>query len=554
MAAESDLLVVGAGAKAAGIAAKVHAFNSLGLGPVSLKIVEGTEVAASWKGRNGMTSGEEPLAVTPIKDVGFPYQSFREFGEAGEAIDEQAIQFSWQRYMVARRRYARWIDAGSPQVRHRDYGEYLTWVLSRATKGVRHVEGRAYEEIVGKYPKLGHPNRVNHLGTLGTGNHFITDVAAGGITLAFGATLAAVKLRELLQASRRVDDQLARAQARLGTLIAREADERSAELERKLARARADSISQLAEQERRMAEERRTAAAERSRAAGDELGEALTVAQQQVQARLAAWRDDLERAQHAVGDQLAALAQRQKQLISEAEARIATDAERLEAESEQQGAALVRLRDEVARATQETVQSGNTELETYASERRQALNELNERIRRRERQLGELIEREESEAVRRIETNFADVERRQIEHLERILTRATSSYSDAATQEFADAIKAARENAGTRLSRELDRAVQAFAREAQSVLADRLAKVGDTGAQRLEKRMAQAGEGLERHRVEAVAEFEARLMNAEQELRRRLDGLAADTEAERAVLEARLRELARRIDETLART
>jgi mycobactin lysine-N-oxygenase len=142
MAAESDLLVVGAGAKAAGIATKVHAFNSLGLGPISLKIVEGTEVAASWKGRNGMTSGEEPLAVTPIKDVGFPYQSFREFGEAGEAIDDQAMRFSWQRYMVARRRYARWIDAGSPQVRHRDYGEYLTWVLARASEGVSHLEGR----------------------------------------------------------------------------------------------------------------------------------------------------------------------------------------------------------------------------------------------------------------------------------------------------------------------------------------------------------------------------------------------------------------------------
>jgi mycobactin lysine-N-oxygenase len=142
MAAESDLLVVGAGAKAAGIATKVHAFNRLGLGPISLKIVEGTEVAASWKGRNGMTSGEEPLAVTPIKDVGFPYQSFREFGEAGEAIDEIVMQFSWQRYMVSKRRYARWIDAGSPSVRHRDYGEYLTWVLSRASEGIEHVSGR----------------------------------------------------------------------------------------------------------------------------------------------------------------------------------------------------------------------------------------------------------------------------------------------------------------------------------------------------------------------------------------------------------------------------
>jgi mycobactin lysine-N-oxygenase len=142
MAAETDLLIVGAGAKAAGIAAKVHAINSLGLGPISVRIVEGTEVAASWKGRNGMTSGEEPLAVTPIKDVGFPYQSFREFGEAGEAIDDLVMRFSWQRYMVGKRRYARWIDAGSPSVRHRDYGEYLTWVLSRATEGVSHVHGR----------------------------------------------------------------------------------------------------------------------------------------------------------------------------------------------------------------------------------------------------------------------------------------------------------------------------------------------------------------------------------------------------------------------------
>jgi tRNA-splicing ligase RtcB len=30
-----------------------------------------------------------------------------------------------------------------------------------------------FDEIVGKYPKLAHPQRINHLGTLGTGNHFI---------------------------------------------------------------------------------------------------------------------------------------------------------------------------------------------------------------------------------------------------------------------------------------------------------------------------------------------------------------------------------------------
>jgi len=378
--------------------------------------------------------------------------------------------------------------------------------------------------------------------------------SAGGITVAFLAQIAAVKLRDLLRASRRLDDQLARAQGRITSMIAREADERNAELERTLVRARADSASILAEQERRIAEERRAAAAERSRTAADELGEALTAAQQQMEVRLTAWTDDLERAQRGVGDQLAQLAQRQKQLISEAEARIAADAERLEAESEQQRASLVRLRDELARASQDAVEAGSAELEGYASERRRSLHELNERIRKRERQLTELIEREETDATRRIQSGFADVERRQLEQLERILSRAASSYSDAATQQFADTVKSSREAAAIRLSRELDRAVQAFAREAQTVLADRLAQVGDAGAQRLERRQAQVEAGLDRQRTEAIEAFEARLLQAEQELRRRLDTLAADAEAERAVLDARLRELAKRIDETLART
>src|SRR5207253_385824 len=255
-----------------------------------------------------------------------------------------------------------------------------------------------------------------------------------------------------------------------------------------------------------------------------------------------------------VADQLTQLAQRQKQLIAEAEARIASDAERLEAESEQQRASLVRLRDELARASQEAVAAGTAELEGYASERRRSLHELNERIRKRERQLLELIEREETDATRRIQAGFADVERRQLEQLQRILSRATSSYSDAATQQFADVVKSSREAAATRLSRELDRAVQAFAREAQTVLAERLAQVGNAGAQRLEKRQEQVSAGFERQRAEAIEAFEARLVQAERDLRRRLDGLAADTEAERAVLEARLRELGKRIDETFART
>ena len=138
---EADLLIVGAGAKAAAIAAKVHVFNRLELGRVSMTVIERTEVAASWKGLNGMTSGEEPLAIPPIKDIGFPYRSYRQFGEIGDEIDAALLPFTWQRYSIERREYAPWVNSGSPSVRHRDYGEYLAWVLGRATEGVTVLSG-----------------------------------------------------------------------------------------------------------------------------------------------------------------------------------------------------------------------------------------------------------------------------------------------------------------------------------------------------------------------------------------------------------------------------
>jgi mycobactin lysine-N-oxygenase len=137
-----DLIAVGAGAKAAALAAKVHVLNGLGLGPLTLTIIEATEPAASWSGRNGMTSGEEPLAIPPIKDVGFPYRSRAEFAQAGAAIDSAMMAFTWQQYLIDGGGYARWVNAGSPAVSHGEYGRYLTWVLSRATEGVRLIRGR----------------------------------------------------------------------------------------------------------------------------------------------------------------------------------------------------------------------------------------------------------------------------------------------------------------------------------------------------------------------------------------------------------------------------
>jgi mycobactin lysine-N-oxygenase len=147
---DSDILVVGAGAKAAALAAKIHVINTLGLGEVSMTVIEKTEPAASWLGRNGMTSGEEPLAIPPIKDVGFPYQSSRQFGGLGDEIDAALLPFTWQRFAMERHEYASWVNSGSPSVRHRDYGTYLGWVLGRATEGIRIYDGRVTEVSLGE--------------------------------------------------------------------------------------------------------------------------------------------------------------------------------------------------------------------------------------------------------------------------------------------------------------------------------------------------------------------------------------------------------------------
>jgi hypothetical protein len=365
-------------------------------------------------------------------------------------------------------------------------------------------------------------------------------VAAGGLTGCLLAASAAILLRHALVRTEQIDAHLGEAQARLRALVDGEAEERSAELERTLARARADSVSLLVEEERKIAEDHRREFAERERAVAASLTEALTNTQTQVEQRLAGWAQDLDRAAETTKLHIADLSQRQKQLVSDAEQRLAADGDRLAAESEELRAAIQRLRAELDKALEDVLATAHTEVESHAAERRRALHELDERMRRRER--------EEAEAAQRIHAGFEDVQRRQIEQLERIVERATSTYSDDAAQQFAALVKSSREDAARRLSRELDRAVEVFAREAEAVLAERLAHVGDAGAQRLERRLADATTALERRRDERLGALDERIEGLEADIRRRLEDLGADAEAERAVIEARLQELLRRVE------
>ena len=373
-------------------------------------------------------------------------------------------------------------------------------------------------------------------------------VAAGGLTGCLLATSAALLLQRALVRTDAMDANLEEAQTTLRALVARETAENAAELERSLARARADSVSQLAEEERRIADEHRREFAEREREIAASLTEALTATQTQVEQRLAGWAQDLDRAAEMTKARIAELAQRQKQLVSEVEVRLVADAERLAVDSEEQRAAVQRLRAELDKTLDEVLAGARSEVDTHAADRRRALHELDQRLRRRERELLERIEREEGEVAQRIRSGFEEVERRQIEQVARTVERATTAHSEEAAQQFAALVKSSREGAARRLSRELDRAVEVFAREAEGVLAERLAHVGDAGAQRLETRLAEATKALERQRDERLASLDGRMVELEAEIRRRIEELGADAEAERAVIEARLQELLRRLD------
>ena len=371
-------------------------------------------------------------------------------------------------------------------------------------------------------------------------------VAAAGLTACTLAAGAAVLLSRALTRVGAMDARLAEAQADLLASVEREKTALGKELQLTLARARADSRSLLEEQERQIAEERRALVSEWEHDATAALGDKLNQVQAQVEQRLAGWAQDLDRTAEATKTRIAELEQRQQQVLREIELRLTADAERLSAESEEQRAGVARLRTELNRTLDEALGLVRSELDVHAAERRRALHELEERMARRERDLTEQAQREEVDAVQRVREGFEDVSRRQIEQLERAVDRAVASHADEAAQRFAQLVKTSREDAAKRLARELERAVDTFSREAETVLAERLAHVGDAGAQRLESRVSNVGKDLERRHDELVAAQDQRLSELESEMRHRIEGLRADVEAERGVLEARMQELMRR--------
>jgi hypothetical protein len=365
-------------------------------------------------------------------------------------------------------------------------------------------------------------------------------LAAGGIGAAAVAEAGLLALNRGLSRIQQVEHLADAAREEVHAFAEEEARQRILELERMLARERANTGHQLSEQERRLAEERRDTVERQAERARVELTQTVASVQERLEQRLMAWAADLDRGQRELEQKLVELGQKQREAVAAYEARLAADAERVDAASEDQRVALTKLREELQRFGTSFLEEGRSEIELHAAERRRALHEVSERIRSRERALREQLERDEAEAKARIAAGLEEAERRHLAALDRAFERASTRLSEYAEKQFDAQIKESREKAAERLSRELERAIEQFARQAEGDVADRITEMARMTADRLQRRINDVARSAESQHE--VAADRVRHLSA------RLEETLAAAEERQAALEAELDASVRSLD------
>lgn len=126
--AQPELAVIGAGPKAAALAAGVAATELAGeRKPPRLRIFERSyEIGAHWRGGHGYSDGRQRLCTDPERDVAFPGWSDRKVQEIARA------RYSWRAFLEARGEYHAWSVRDRPRPTHRKYAHYVSWVIDRA--------------------------------------------------------------------------------------------------------------------------------------------------------------------------------------------------------------------------------------------------------------------------------------------------------------------------------------------------------------------------------------------------------------------------------------
>lgn len=135
------MAIVGAGAKAAAIAAKANILNKVARSDIQVTVFEQQAVGANWSGLNGYTDGEARLCTAAERDLGFPYTPTF----SAEVAQAMYRDYSWPSYLVAAggsRGFANWVNRGRKPPTHAEYASYLQWAMLRS--GVNPVIGRVH--------------------------------------------------------------------------------------------------------------------------------------------------------------------------------------------------------------------------------------------------------------------------------------------------------------------------------------------------------------------------------------------------------------------------
>jgi hypothetical protein len=323
----------------------------------------------------------------------------------------------------------------------------------------------------------------------------MTPLAWALVAALVAALLLCVSLTLALRRSRvraaRTEQLVTEARRAVRAAAEEESAAQAAQLRVAIARAQADALSAYVADERRLSDQRRGELAVRERELSERMAELVAAVEQRVEERLRAWEADLERAQNALHGAVATLEQRLRQRIADVEQKVAAESDELDATIAEQRAAASRLREELETSARDSLARALEELQLQADDRRRTVDELNDRLRQHEQAVAEQVDVAESEARTRIELAFAELERRQVEHLERSIEREIDTRSEAGAIEFDNRMRAIREEAADRLREELDRTAESFLRRADGLIAAELQQALTAATQRFDERLVE---------------------------------------------------------------
>lgn len=311
----------------------------------------------------------------------------------------------------------------------------------------------------------------------------------------------ALQLRRARARAARTEQLVTEARRAVRAAAEEESATQAEQLRVAIARSQADALSAYVAEERRLSDQRRGELAVRERELSERMAELVATVEQRVEERLRAWEADLERAQNALHGAVATLEQRLRQRIASVDVKVAAESDELDATIAEQRTAASRLRGELETSARDALARAFEEIQTQADDRRRTIDELNDRLRQHEQSVAEQVDTAESETRTRIELAFAELERRQIEHLERALEREIDARSEAGAIEFENRMRAIREEAADRLREELDRTAESFLRRADGLIATELQQAMTAATQRLDDRIVELARQQEASRA-----------------------------------------------------